>query len=38
VIVAAVIGETVPAAEGVVLVDANGKRRPMPDVGYEHSF
>jgi thiamine-monophosphate kinase len=35
---AAVIGTAVPAAEGVVLVDANGKRRPMPDLGYVHSF
>jgi thiamine-monophosphate kinase len=35
---ATVIGAAVPAAEGVVLVDANGKRRPMPNLGYEHEF
>jgi thiamine-monophosphate kinase len=35
---AAVIGSVVPAAEGVVLVGENGKRRPMPNLGYEHSF
>ena len=35
---ATVIGEAVPAAEGIVLVDAKGKRRPMPKLGYEHAF
>jgi thiamine-monophosphate kinase len=35
---ATVIGAVVPAAEGVVLVDAKGKKRPMPVLGYEHSF
>jgi thiamine-monophosphate kinase len=36
--VAAVIGATVPVAEGITLVDRHGKRRPMPNLGYEHSF
>jgi thiamine-monophosphate kinase len=35
---ATVIGSVVPAAEGVVLVDAKGSTRPMPKLGYEHSF
>ena len=35
---AAVIGTAVPAADGIVLVDTKGKRRPMPNLGYEHAF
>jgi thiamine-monophosphate kinase len=35
---ATVIGAAVSAAEGIVLVDASGKRRPMPYLGYEHTF
>jgi len=35
---ATVIGSVVPAAEGVVLVDAKGSTRPMPKLGYEHTF
>jgi len=35
---ATVIGSAVSATEGIVLVDGNGKRRPMPSLGYEHSF
>ena len=35
---AAVIGAIEPAAGGVTLVDGNGKRRPLPKLGYEHSF
>jgi thiamine-monophosphate kinase len=35
---ATVIGAAVPAAEGIVLVDGSGKRRPMPNLGYEHTF
>jgi thiamine-monophosphate kinase len=35
---AAVIGAAVPSAEGIVLVDGCRKRRPMPKLGYEHTF
>ena len=35
---AAVIGTTVPAAEGITLVGRSGRKRPMPSLGYEHSF
>jgi thiamine-monophosphate kinase len=35
---ATVIGIAVPAADGIVLVDARRKRRTMPNLGYEHSF
>jgi thiamine-monophosphate kinase len=35
---ATVIGATVPAAEGIMLVDGKGRRRPMPKLGYEHTF
>jgi thiamine-monophosphate kinase len=35
---AAVIGTIVPASEGIILVDRNGKRRPLPKLGYEHTF
>ncbi len=33
-----VIGGIVPAREGITLVDARGRRRPLPALGYEHSF
>ena len=33
-----VIGEIVPASEGLNLVGRDGKRRGLPDVGYEHEF
>jgi len=33
-----VIGTVAPAAEGVSLVDAKGCTRPMPKLGYEHTF
>ncbi|MCX5752936.1 MAG: thiamine-phosphate kinase [Candidatus Krumholzibacteria bacterium] len=33
-----VIGSVVRAAEGINLVGASGKKRPMPNLGYEHSF
>jgi thiamine-monophosphate kinase len=35
---AAVIGTTVPVAEGITLVGRSGRKRPMPSLGYEHSF
>jgi hypothetical protein len=35
---ATVIGTAVPAAEGITLVDRSGRKRPMPSLGYEHSF
>ncbi|MFA4947700.1 MAG: thiamine-phosphate kinase [Candidatus Krumholzibacteriia bacterium] len=35
---ATVIGTAVPAANGIMLADASGKRRPMPNLGYEHVF
>ena len=35
---AAVIGAIAPVAGGIMLVDGNGKRRPLPKLGYEHSF
>jgi thiamine-monophosphate kinase len=36
--VATVIGATVPVAEGITLVGRSGRKRPMPNLGYEHSF
>ena len=33
-----IIGSFVPAREGIALVDAGGGRRPLPELGYEHSF
>jgi thiamine-monophosphate kinase len=35
---ATVIGTAVPAAEGITLVDSSGRKRPMPTLGYEHTF
>ena len=35
---AAAIGTIGPAAGGIVLVDGNGKKRPLPKLGYEHVF
>ncbi len=35
---AAVIGTTVHVAEGIVLMNKKGRKRPMPSLGYEHSF
>jgi thiamine-monophosphate kinase len=35
---ATVIGVTVPAAEGIALVESKGKKRPLPKLGYEHTF
>ncbi len=33
-----VIGEIVPAVEGLTVVGRDGKRRGLPDTGYEHTF
>ncbi len=33
-----VIGRVVPAREGMMLVDARGRRRRLPELGYEHAF
>jgi thiamine-monophosphate kinase len=32
------IGEILPAGEGLTLVGRNGKRRELPQTGYEHTF
>jgi thiamine-monophosphate kinase len=32
------IGRVVAAKDGITLVDAGGKRRPLPALGYEHIF
>jgi thiamine-monophosphate kinase len=32
------IGTIVPASEGVMLADKHGSMRPMPELGYEHTF
>lgn len=33
-----VVGEVVPAAEGLTLIGRDGKRRELPRAGYEHTF
>jgi thiamine-monophosphate kinase len=33
-----VIGEIVPANEGIMAVGRDGKKRELPDTGYEHTF
>jgi thiamine-monophosphate kinase len=33
-----VIGEIVPAGEGLTLIGRDGERRALPDAGYEHTF
>jgi thiamine-monophosphate kinase len=33
-----VIGEIVPAGEGLTLVGRDGRRRELPNAGYEHTF
>jgi thiamine-monophosphate kinase len=33
-----VIGRVVDARDGIALVDARGRGRPLPELGYEHSF
>jgi thiamine-monophosphate kinase len=35
---ASVIGSFVPAADGLTLVDGTGGARPLPNLGYEHTF
>ena len=35
---ATVIGSIVPASDGIVLVGADGTKRPLPELGYEHTF
>jgi thiamine-monophosphate kinase len=35
---ATVIGAAVPAAEEITLIGGSGKKRSMPDLGYEHTF
>jgi len=33
-----VVGEIVPAGEGLTLIGRDGKRRGLPEAGYEHTF
>jgi thiamine-monophosphate kinase len=35
---ATAIGTVCPAADGIALVADNGARRPLPELGYEHTF
>lgn len=35
---AKIIGRIEPTSAGIMLADENGKKRPLPKLGYEHSF